>query len=196
MNKDFLLKLNLQHFADEGEGTVEETSTGETEFKAPTSQAELDSIIGKAVNTALSNANKNKEAEIQKAIQAELDKQKEYAKLSADEIAKKEFQSERERFEQELKEFNHNKLVMQVKEDLVTKGLPTVFAELFAMHDDAEKALESVNQFKVAFEKAVNEKVKETARQSAPLVGGGVSKTVNYGTNLAGKTQSVNKKPF
>ena len=56
MNKQFLLKLNIQYFSEEGatEGAVESAPT-EPEFKAPSSQSELDSIVNKAVQTALNN---------------------------------------------------------------------------------------------------------------------------------------------
>ena len=56
MNKQFLLKLNIQYFSEEGaaEGAVESAPT-EQDFKAPASQSELDSIVNKAVQTALNN---------------------------------------------------------------------------------------------------------------------------------------------
>lgn len=68
MNKQFLLKLNLQHFADEGT-----TETENTEFKAPATQSELDSYVNKAVQTAL----KNQKAKDEASFNSRLEKAKE-----------------------------------------------------------------------------------------------------------------------
>ena len=57
MNKQFLLKLNLQHFADEG---TTETNNTESEFKAPATQSELDSYVNKAVQAALKKSTSKK----------------------------------------------------------------------------------------------------------------------------------------
>ena len=69
MSKQFLLKLNLQHFADGGttEGAVESAPT-EPEFKAPSSQSELDSIVNKAVQTALNNQKSKSDEDFQKRV--------------------------------------------------------------------------------------------------------------------------------
>lgn len=195
MNKKhkFLLKLNLQHFASEEVGSEDVSS--ESTFVAPTSQSELDSIINKAVNTALENHKKKSEATVQSRIEEEIKKREDYAKLTEDQKRDKDFEDKQTKFNEEVAEFNHRKLVMEVKEDLVNKKLPVEFAETFALHGDAEKALEAVTAFEKAFNEAVSNKVKETARQSTPTVGGiGANKPLNMGERLAKGVS--NKKPF
>ena len=66
MNKQFLLKLNLQHFADEG---TTETENTEPEFKAPATQSELDSYVNKAVQTALKNQQAKHDANINSRVE-------------------------------------------------------------------------------------------------------------------------------
>ena len=79
----YLLKLNIQYFSEEGatEGAVESVPT-EQEFKAPSSQSELDSIVNKAVQTALNNQKSKSEDDFQKRVEAEIKKREDYAKLS------------------------------------------------------------------------------------------------------------------
>lgn len=66
MNKQFLLKLNLQHFANEG---TTETNNTEPEFKAPATQSELDSYVNKAAQTALKNQQAKHDANINSRVE-------------------------------------------------------------------------------------------------------------------------------
>lgn len=192
MNKQFLLKLNLQHFAEEG---TTESISSETEFKAPATQSELDSIVNKAVQTALSNQKNKSEEEFQSRIEAEIKKREDYAKLSETQKRDRDFEERQNKFNEEVAAFKYSQLVMEVKEDLINKKLPVELAETFAKHGSAEEALKAVNVFEKAFKEAVNEAVKESARQTTPNVGvTGAEKTMNLGARLA---QGVShKKPF
>lgn len=192
MNKQFLLKLNLQHFAEEG---TSESTSSETEFKAPSNQSELDSIVNKAVQTALSNQKNKSEEEFQSRIEAEIKKREDYAKLSETQKRDRDFEERQNKFNEEVAAFKYSQLVMEVKEDLINKKLPVELAETFAKHGSAEEALKAVNVFEKAFKEAVNEAVKESARQTTPSVGvNGAEKTMNLGARLA---QGVShKKPF
>lgn len=153
------------------------------DFKAPQSQSELDSLTNKAVQKALANYKKGEEQRIAEAIQ----KQQDYAKLSDAERAKKEFEDQKADFEKQVAEFNHNKLLVDIEKDLVSKGLPSDLAGTFALAGNADEALKAVSVFEKVFNDAVAEKVKASLRQSTPSASSGISGATNYGQQLAQK---------
>lgn len=200
MSKQFLLKLNLQHFAEGGttegatEGAVESTPT-EPEFKAPSSQSELDSIVNKAVQTALNNQKSKSDEDFQKRVEAEIKKREDYAKLSETQKRDRDFEERQNKFNEEVAAFKQSQLIMEVKEDLLSKSLPVELAETFAKHGSAEEALKAVTVLERAFQDAVANAVKASARQTTPGASGtGFDKQMNIGQRLA---KGVNhKKPF
>ena len=196
MNKQFLLKLNIQYFSEEGatEGAVESAPT-EPEFKAPSSQSELDSIINKAVQTALNNQKSKSEDDFQKRVEAEIKKREDYAKLSETQKRDRDFEERQNKFNEEVAAFKQSQLIMEVKEDLLSKNLPVELAETFAKHGTAEEALKAVTVLERAFQDAVANAVKASARQTTPGASGtGFDKQMNIGQRLA---KGVNhKKPF
>lgn len=196
MNKQFLLKLNIQYFSEEGatEGAVESAPT-EPEFKAPSSQSELDSIVNKAVQTALNNQKSKSEDDFQKRVEAEIKKREDYAKLSETQKRDRDFEERQNKFNEEVAAFKQSQLIMEVKEDLLSKNLPVELAETFAKHGSAEEALKAVTVLERAFQDAVANAVKSSARQTTPGASGtGFDKQMNIGQRLA---KGVNhKKPF
>lgn len=196
MNKQFLLKLNIQYFSEEGatEGAVESAPT-EPEFKAPSSQSELDSIVNKAVQTALNNQKNKSEDDFQKRVEAEIKKREDYAKLSETQKRDRDFEERQNKFNEEVAAFKQSQLIMEVKEDLLSKNLPVELAETFAKHGSAEEALKAVTVLERAFQDAVANAVKASARQTTPGASGtGFDKQMNIGQRLA---KGVNhKKPF
>ena len=196
MNKQFLLKLNIQYFSEEGatEGAVESAPT-EPEFKAPSSQSELDSIVNKAVQTALNNQKSKSEDDFQKRVEAEIKKREDYAKLSETQKRDRDFEERQNKFNEEVAAFKQSQLIMEVKEDLLSKNLPVELAETFAKHGSAEEALKAVTVLERAFQDAVANAVKASARQTTPgASGAGFDKQMNIGQRLA---KGVNhKKPF
>lgn len=196
MNKQFLLKLDIQYFSEEGatEGAVESAPT-EPEFKAPSSQSELDSIVNKAVQTALNNQKSKSEDEFQKRVEAEIKKREDYAKLSETQKRDRDFEERQNKFNEEVAAFKQSQLIMEVKEDLLSKNLPVELAETFAKHGSAEEALKAVTVLERAFQDAVANAVKASARQTTPGASGtGFDKQMNIGQRLA---KGVNhKKPF
>lgn len=196
MNKQFLLKLNIQYFSEEGatEGAVESAPT-ESEFKAPSSQSELDSIVNKAVQTALNNQKSKFEDDFQKRVEAEIKKREDYAKLSETQKRDRDFEERQNKFNEEVAAFKQSQLIMEVKEDLLSKNLPVELAETFAKHGTAEEALKAVTVLERAFQDAVANAVKASARQTTPGASGtGFGKQMNIGQRLA---KGVNhKKPF
>lgn len=196
MNKQFLLKLNIQYFSEEGatEGAVESAPT-EPEFKAPSSQSELDSIVNKAVQTALNNQKSKSDEDFQKRVEAEIKKREDYAKLSETQKRDRDFEERQNKFNEEVAAFKQSQLIMEVKEDLLSKNLPVELAETFAKHGSAEEALKAVTVLERAFQDAVANAVKASARQTTPGASGtGFDKQMNIGQRLA---KGINhKKPF
>lgn len=192
----YLLKLNIQYFSEEGatEGAVESAPT-EPEFKAPSSQSELDSIVNKAVQTALNNQKSKSEDDFQKRVEAEIKKREDYAKLSETQKRDRDFEERQNKFNEEVAAFKQSQLIMEVKEDLLSKNLPVELAETFAKHGSAEEALKAVTVLERAFQEAVANAVKASARQTTPGASGtGFDKQMNIGQRLA---KGVNhKKPF
>lgn len=193
---NYLLKLNIQYFSEEGatEGATESVQT-EPEFKAPSSQSELDSIVNKAVQTALNNQKSKSDEDFQKRIEAEIKKREDYAKLSETQKRDRDFEERQNKFNEEVAAFKQSQLIMEVKEDLLSKNLPVELAETFAKHGSAEEALKAVTVLERAFQDAVANAVKASARQTTPGASGtGFDKQMNIGQRLA---KGVNhKKPF
>lgn len=193
---NYLLKLNIQYFSEEGatEGAVESAPT-EPEFKAPSSQSELDSIVNKAVQTALNNQKSKSDEDFQKRVEAEIKKREDYAKLSETQKRDRDFEERQNKFNEEVAAFKQSQLIMEVKEDLLSKNLPVELAETFAKHGSAEEALKAVTVLERAFQDAVANAVKASARQTTPGASGtGFDKQMNIGQRLA---KGVNhKKPF
>lgn len=160
-----------------------------SDFQAPQSQSELDSIVNKAVQKALNNHKKGEEKRVNEAIAKALQKEQDYSKLSAAERASKEFEDQKAEFEKQVAQFEFEKLNMAVKEDLVSKGLPVELAEMFSHAENASEALKLVGTFEKVFNDAVAEKVKATIRQSAPkAASAGGTQTDNFGAQLAKST--------
>ena len=160
-----------------------------SDFQAPQSQSELDSIVNKAVQTALNNHKKGEEKRVNEAIAKALQKEQDYSKLSAAERASKEFEDQKAEFEKQVAQFEFEKLNMAVKEDLVSKGLPVELAGMFSHAENASEALKLVGTFEKVFNDAVAEIVKTTIRQNAPKAASiGGTQTDNFGAKLAKST--------
>ncbi|WP_416458369.1 DUF4355 domain-containing protein [Streptococcus thermophilus] len=160
-----------------------------SDFQAPQSQSELDSIVNKAVQTALSNHKKGEEKRVNEAIAKALQKEQDYSKLSAAERASKEFEDQKAEFEKQVAQFEFEKLNMAVKEDLVSKGLPVELAAMFSHAENASEALKLVGTFEKVFNDAVADKVKATIRQNTPKAASfGGTQTDNFGAQLAKST--------
>lgn len=179
--------MNLQHFADENTSTEEtettENTNDENEQEETTfTQADVDREISKAVDKALKNREAKHQEDLQKAVNDALAEKERLSKLSEKERQEEELtQREKEIAEREAK-IQRAELKADAVSDLQEKGLPAEFAEIL-LGEDAEKTLENINNFKTAFDKAVNDAVKEKLRQDTPPAG--------TGTFRSGKAPSV-----
>lgn len=168
------LPLNLQFFsADDGGGGAsgdptpgannepgtEEPKTFDDLLKDKTYQSEFDKRIAKALETARSKWEAQKQAELEEA-KTEAEK---LAKMNAEQKAKYEEEKREAEYQQRLRDLATRELKATAKETLSEKGLPLELAEVLN-YTDAEtcnKSIESVEKaFQSAVEKAVNEKLK------------------------------------
>lgn len=166
-----MLKLNLQHFAEEGEDGEEEK---EAEQPETFTKSEVDSQISKSVAKALERKQAEFEAQLEEKLAAERKSAEEYAKMTAKEkedAAYKQRLSELEKREQEL---NQRQLLTQVEADLKESGLPVSFASSLVAVGDNEAIKEALNAIKKDFDDAVNNAVKDKLRQDTPKTGGGI----------------------
>lgn len=170
-NKEFLLKLNLQHFADGGDGGTGDPGTGgaagggnETKsfddiLKDKTYQSEFDKRIAKSLETAKAKW----EADAQKKIDDAKTEAEKLAKMNADEKAKFEEQKRIAELEKREKEITTRELKAQAYETLASKNLPKELIDtlVFTDAEQCNKSIEAVEKaFQTAVEKAVNEKLK------------------------------------
>jgi len=181
-----LLKLNMQFFSqdDTGGTNPEGDDSDNTEDDTPPTdksftQSEVDSKISKAVQTALDN----REKEIEQRIADERKEAERLAKLSEKEREKEKLTQREKDLEKRAAELERKELLADAESILRDKGLATSFANIL-LGEDAAKTLDNINNFKTAFDEAVNAQVKEKLRQDTPPAGGGQIKT-NKGYNIA-----------
>lgn len=183
--KNNWLRLNIQEFADDPVGA--EGAEGGTDPETPPeeketfTQSEVDSQISKAVNSALTKRDEKHQAELQKAIDDAIAEKERLSKLSEKERKDEELTQREQEIANRLAEIERKELKSEAVEDLQGKNLPTDFAD-FLLADNAENTLKNINDFKTAFDNAVNAAVKEKLRQETPSTGGGL---------LGGKEVSV-----
>lgn len=176
------LPLNLQFFsADDGgggasgnptpgadnESGVEETQkTFDDLLKDKTYQSEFDKRIAKALETAKSKWEAQKQAELEEA-KTEAEK---LAKMNAEQKAKYEQEKREAEYQQRLKDLTIRELKATAKETLSEKGLPLELAEVLN-YTDAETCNKSIEAVKTAFQSAVEKAVNEKLKGSTPNKG-------------------------
>lgn len=104
-----------------------------SDFQAPQSQSELDSIVNKAVQTALNNHKKGEEKRVNEAIAKALQKEQDYSKLSAAERASKEFEDQKAEFEKQVAQFEFEKLNMALNKTLYQRDYQLNWLRCLAM---------------------------------------------------------------
>ncbi len=157
-----LLNLDLQFFADGGEGGTEPNqasgSAGNAEPQTFT-QEDLDKLISARLGEEQAKWEKDYAAKIEEA-KTEAEK---LAKMKAEEKAKYQEQKRLEKLEQREKDITTRELKAQAYETLAEKGLPKDLIETlnFTDSESCNSSIIAVEKaFKSAVEKAVNEKLK------------------------------------
>lgn len=133
-------------------------------------EAESDRKLEKALRTARGKWEK----EFQEKLEQEKKEAERLAKLSEKERKEEELAKREQEIQERLHQLELKELKADAVADLNDKGLPTEFAD-FLLAENAEKTLENINNFKKAFDAAVNEAVKEQLRQETPKSGGKVT---------------------
>lgn len=174
--EDLLIRdIDLQRFADEGEGAGQEDGQdvnqgqdeGQEEAKTY-SQEDLDKAISEATKGYVSQ-DKLQEI-IDKTIAKERKRAEDAERLSK--LSEKERAEEQAKLDKQEIEELRAKLAMKDLEDdtikeLKEQELDSDFLE-FVIADDAEKTLEKIKRFKPLFDKAVNQAVDERVRGKSP----------------------------
>lgn len=173
------LKMNLQHFADENTSETEnveitENQTEEEQENTTYTRSDVDREVSKAVDKALKRREEKHQEELQKAIQEAIEEKERLSKLSEKERKEEELSKKEKELQQRIAEIERKELKADAVSDLSEKGLPAEFAD-FLLADNAENTLENINNFKKAFDEAVNAAVKEQLRQDTPKAGGRIS---------------------
>lgn len=171
-------KMNLQFFADEGgndnpqgnEGNPDDQQQNNEEkivLTAEELQRKIDSETDRKLEKALKTARANWEKEFQEKLEQEKREAERLAKLSEKERKEEELRKREEELERRLREIERKELKADAIGVLTAKQLPTQFVD-FLLGENAEKTLENINAFKEAFDKAVEEKVKEALAGTPP----------------------------
>ncbi len=202
------LPLNLQYFGGDGDGVQDndppsdgkdDNPDGNKDERTP-EQIEFDKKVeaesDRKLNSALEKKQKEWEAQQKKAIADALAEKERLSKLSEKEREEEQLTQREKKIAEREAEIARKELRSDAIADLTDKSLPSSFAD-FLLGEDAEKTLENINNFKTAFDEAVNAKVKEKLRQDTPPAGGGgLGKGTNSIADLRNKKdQQQNKAP-
>lgn len=174
MEKLLISDIDLQRFADEGEGVGQDDGQennqgqeGQDEAKTY-SQEDLDKAISEATKGYISQ--EKLQEIIDKTIAKERKKAEDAERLSK--LSEKERAEEQAKLDKQEIEELKAKLAMKDLEDdtikeLKDQDLDSDFLE-FVIADDAEKTLEKIKRFKPLFDRAVNQAVDERVRGKSP----------------------------
>ena len=157
-------------------------------------QAETDRKVSKALETAKAKW----QEEFQTKLAEEKNQAEKLAKMSESERLQAEFDKQKQAFENERQQFLREKLELQTVKELSTLGLPTDFST-FVMADDAETIKTNISilkeQFEMAIEKAVEEKLKGHTPKTATKAGSTVTKEQFKKMGYKEKMQIFNTDP-
>lgn len=154
-------KLDLQMFADRGEGTSpEDVQQVEEPIQTTFTQEDIDQAVQKAIDEA------------KKKWQSELENQKSEAEKLANmsETQKKKYQEEKRLKDLDEREaaISKRELTAQAKDMLADKGLPIELAEIL-IYKDAETCSKSIEAVSKAFQSAVEKAVENRIKGGDPI---------------------------
>lgn len=191
MTKEELLKMNLQHFAEEDNGGTEDEG-GTEELKPEDDGAEetfTKEDIEKIVKERLDRATKKAVKEREDAVRKAKEEAERIANLTAEEREKERLED----IQRELNEYKEREKRSELRSDarklLGAKGFNLSEDELDTIvKDDFENTEKAVNSFVKLVENQLQEKLKESARQKDPTnFNSGANTKENYGERLAKK---------
>lgn len=179
MKKNFL-KMNLQLFAEPGEGgNPDPTPPGAeqaTEFNLDELTDEQIAAIKEKhsfkTDDDVNDIVKNKHQRWQKDLEKEKNAAAELAKLSEEERQQALINKDKEAFEQEKAEFRKEQLFVEKGKQLTVEGMPSEFAHRIT-GETAEEILEDVKTFRKEWDEAVEKAVNLRLVQKPTKIGGG-----------------------
>lgn len=129
---------------------------------------------------------------IKKEVEKALKEQKRLSKLSEEERKKEEQEKRIKELEQREKAVAFKEKFSDVKDELVKRNLPTIFAD-YLVDDDNEKSLEKIAEFEKTFQEAVKKEVDDKIKGVNLKSGNSGSKT-SLGKDMAQRINELNKK--
>lgn len=166
-------KMDLQLFNDEAEKTEDNEKQTEEQPKTYTAdelQAEADRRVTKALETS--------KQKWEKEYQQKIEQEKELAKLSEEEKAKKKLELEKEEFEKERLEFQRTKLELETTKILDERKLPTKFAR-YLIAEDAEKTFANIDEFGKVWQESIQAEIDARLKGKTPVTGTKTDKAVD-----------------
>lgn len=173
-NKHTFLPFDLQFFAEDPPNDPPADPNGaqggepeKVELTPEELQKKIEAESDRKLAKVLEKKQKEWDSLTEQKIQEALKEKERLSKLSEKERKDEELSKREQEIEKRLKEIELKELKADAVSDLADKGLPAEFAD-FLLAEDAANTLENINNFKSAFDKAVNEAVKEKLRQDTP----------------------------
>lgn len=159
------LKLNIQYFADGGEGEGEETPpAGETIPEGTYTEEDFQKRLGEEIEKAVS-----KHAEELEAAKTEAEK---LAKMNAAEKAEHDFKKREQALLDKESNIAARELKAETLKTLSDKQLPSTVIDI-VLAADAESTSKNIDAFKDVFDNAVQTAVEERLSGKSPTVGNG-----------------------
>ncbi|WP_408581891.1 DUF4355 domain-containing protein [Enterococcus faecium] len=165
MKKELAMPMNLQFFAEPGEGGDQDTPPADNDHDQPPMDENKDKESGKTFTRAdvakMVAAQKAQwEQEFAAKVEQERNEAAELAKLSEKERQQALFDKEKESFEQEKAQFRQEQLFVEKGKQLVSEGMPAEFANRIS-GETAEEILADVKALRQEWDKAIEAKVNE-----------------------------------
>ncbi|MDN5410532.1 MAG: DUF4355 domain-containing protein [Lactococcus sp.] len=164
-----LLKLNLQRFAEEGDGGEGTGQSTPPEFNADSLTAEQVAAIkekfGLKDDTDIDSIVKSKRSRWQKELEEEKNEAARLAKLSEEERQQAIIQKDKDEFEKEKAIFRQEQLLVEKGKQLQAIGIPSDLAARI-QGNTAEEAMEDVKSFKTEWDLALKNAVDKALASS------------------------------
>lgn len=182
--KQKLLKLNLQRFAEEGEGGEGGGQATPPEYNADSLTDEQVAAIkekfGFKDDTDVDSIVKSKRSRWQKELEEEKNEAARLAKLSEEERQQAIIQKEKDDLEKEKAVFRQEQLLVEKGKQLQAIGIPSDLAARI-QGNTAEEVMEDVKSFKTEWDKALKSAVDAALVSSVdnPLGSGSTNNTTN-----------------
>lgn len=148
------------------DGKTNDNADDQLTFTPQEFDSEVDKRIAKALETAKSKWNEEKQDEINRAEQL--------AKMSAEERKEAEDKAKAEALEKREKELNMREYRYVAKHQLEENGLPDSFVDM-VLSDDPATTKNNITAVRSEFDKAIEVAVTERLKGKTPQVGGGTS---------------------